>query len=615
MKVLALHPEKCTGCLRCELACSYMQTGTYQPSKSVIRVSPFEGYTSLRAVHVHAVRRGLVHDGLPGRAPSRSTRRAPRTWSTTSASAASSARSPARTGRCSTTPTRTKAYKCNLCGGAPACAETPARPRPSPSRTCETADWIGDFAAERTLRRGCLRRARGSRVMPTRHLIVGGGTAGLNCIRTIREEERGGASEITLVSAERPVLPHGAAVLPRAHHRRVPRLHGDARVARRLEGQAHARPPGRVRSTCRAATLTLDDGADGRVRRLPDRHRLARRAAADPRGRRARRPLLLDARRGARPSSPASRPGSRVVMVGAGFIAFTILNAILARGASLTIVEVAPRILPRMVDEACAEIVAALARRARRRRSGPAPPLTQDRGVGGQAEALVQEGRPHHRRRRDHGDGHPDQPRVARRLGHRASAASRAAASSWTITCARACRTVYAAGDVARGPNLLTGTLEVHAIEPTAQEHGRVVGANMAGRDVAVSRQPHHEHRRGVPPRRGVLRPVGRSRRPRSTPRCAPDRSQYRKLLFHGGRLTGAMICGPADDIWTHQRRRACSRASSTPASDLSRWKAHLGRNPFDVKPAFLATAHDRRAPAADHPRAGRPNHPSFPIR
>ena len=38
-------------------------------------------------------------------------------------------------------------------------------------------------------------------------------------------------------------------------------------------------------------------------------------------------------------------------MVGAGFISFTILNAILARGASLTIVEVAPRILPRMVDD------------------------------------------------------------------------------------------------------------------------------------------------------------------------------------------------------------------------------------------------------------------------
>ena len=33
-------------------------------------------------------------------------------------------------------------------------------------------------------------------------------------------------------------------------------------------------------------------------------------------------------------------------MVGAGFISFTILNSILALGAKLTIVEIAPRILP-----------------------------------------------------------------------------------------------------------------------------------------------------------------------------------------------------------------------------------------------------------------------------
>src|SRR5581483_2089718 len=43
---------------------------------------------------------------------------------------------------------------------------------------------------------------------------------------------------------------------------------------------------------------------------------------------------------------------------------------------------------------------------------------------------------------------------------------------------------VYAAGDVAEGPDRLSGAGVVHAIEPTAQEHGRVAGANMAGRDV-----------------------------------------------------------------------------------------------------------------------------------
>src|ERR1041384_2329361 len=45
----------------------------------------------------------------------------------------------------------------------------------------------------------------------TRHVIIGGGTAGINAITTIRQYDRG-ASEIILVSAERPyarmVLPY-----------------------------------------------------------------------------------------------------------------------------------------------------------------------------------------------------------------------------------------------------------------------------------------------------------------------------------------------------------------------------------------------------------------------
>ena len=45
----------------------------------------------------------------------------------------------------------------------------------------------------------------------TRHVIVGGGTAGMNAITTLRQYDRG-ASDIILVSAERPyarmVLPY-----------------------------------------------------------------------------------------------------------------------------------------------------------------------------------------------------------------------------------------------------------------------------------------------------------------------------------------------------------------------------------------------------------------------
>ncbi len=38
LNALEIHPELCTGCKQCELACSWVQTGTFQPSKSVIRV-------------------------------------------------------------------------------------------------------------------------------------------------------------------------------------------------------------------------------------------------------------------------------------------------------------------------------------------------------------------------------------------------------------------------------------------------------------------------------------------------------------------------------------------------------------------------------------------------
>jgi Fe-S-cluster-containing hydrogenase component 2 len=43
---LEIHPERCTGCKQCELACSWVQTGSFQPSKSVIRVHAFDEQAS-----------------------------------------------------------------------------------------------------------------------------------------------------------------------------------------------------------------------------------------------------------------------------------------------------------------------------------------------------------------------------------------------------------------------------------------------------------------------------------------------------------------------------------------------------------------------------------------
>jgi NAD(P)H-nitrite reductase large subunit len=279
--------------------------------------------------------------------------------------------------------------------------------------------------------------------------------------------------------------------------------------------------------------------------------------------------------------------GSRVVMVGAGFIAFTILNAILARGAKLTIVEVAPRILPRMVDAECAAIVQAwLTTHGVAVRTGAT--LTKIEETRGVRKLHFKKG----------------EPLVADLVimatgirtnlewlqGSSIEMADPAQGGGIVVDdhLRSSVRNVYAAGDVARGRNLVTGALEVHAIEPTAQEHGRVVGANMAGRDVAY---------------RGSLimnivevchldvASFGQWDDPAAEVRRAvrPERSAYRKLLFHGGRLTGAMICGQADDVWT-TNDVGMLKGLVYSGVDLSSWKSHLAKNPFDLKPAFMAT-------------------------
>lgn len=41
LKSLYINPEKCTGCLQCEMACSYENEGVFNPSRSRIKVFTF----------------------------------------------------------------------------------------------------------------------------------------------------------------------------------------------------------------------------------------------------------------------------------------------------------------------------------------------------------------------------------------------------------------------------------------------------------------------------------------------------------------------------------------------------------------------------------------------
>jgi NAD(P)H-nitrite reductase large subunit len=419
--------------------------------------------------------------------------------------------------------------------------------------------------------------------MASRHLIIGGGTAGLNCIRTLREED-GGASEITLVSAERPysrmVLPYylGNTIAESHVFTATPATLAAWKVKALLGRRATALDAG-------ARRVTLDDGSTVEYDDclIATGSRAVRPPVPGAEGPGIHCFWTLDE---ARAVIAGVRPGSRVVMVGAGFIAFTILNAILARGARLTIVEIAPRILPRMVDQACAALVERwLARHGVAVRTGVT--LTRIEQARGTRRLHFKKGEPLT----------ADVVIMATGIRTnlewlRGSGLAMAEDGQGGILVddhlRSSVKTVYAAGDVARGRNLVTGAQEVHAIEPTAQEHGRVVGANMAGRDV---------------PYRGSLlmnivevchldvASFGQWDDPGAEVYTAsrPERFQYRKLLFRGARLTGAMICGPAEDVWT-TNDVGMLKGLVYSGTDLQAWKAHLRRNPFDVKPAFLAT-------------------------
>ncbi|HXH84223.1 MAG TPA: FAD-dependent oxidoreductase [Candidatus Tectomicrobia bacterium] len=413
--------------------------------------------------------------------------------------------------------------------------------------------------------------------MPARHLIIGGGTAGINAIRTIREEERE-RSEIVLVSAEKP---YSRMVLPYYLDRSIAESRVYTATAAQLAAWGVTTHLGR-RATAldvKANVCTLDDGTT-----IPyDDCLVATGSSA------VRAPVpgadgpgvhafwtLEEAQR----VLAAIRPGSDVVMVGAGFISFTILNAILSHGARLTVVEIAPSILPRMIDATAAGLVEGWLRqhgvavrvgarvtridhvKGRSRLTfASGPPLTADlvimaTGIRTNLEWLKGSGVEINR-------GIVVDDRLRSNVPN-----------------------IYAAGDVAEGRDLVSGERAVHAIEPTAQEHGRVVGANMAGKDVRY---------------RGSLivnivevchldvASFGAWDDPsaRAITGLRRDRPAYRKLLFTGDRLTGAIILGPSSDIWTTNDVGMLKGLVQSGVS-LARFTPYLERNPFDVKTAYI---------------------------
>ena len=436
--------------------------------------------------------------------------------------------------------------------------------------------------AERTKKTRVKRAVRPQRSAALRrrgvhHLIIGSGPAGLNAIETIRSLD-GGSSRITLIGDEpaysRMVLPYYIA--GRIPSRQV--FTGDDRYFKDL-GTDTIFGKRAVFVDTKAGAVTLQDGQRIEYDDL----------------------LIATGGSAVRPVLPgADAPGvetlwtladtesvlkrltdkSRVVFLGAGFIGFIVLNAMAKRGCRIDVIEREPRLLPYMLDAKAAELVETHLRSKQigiHTGSGLKAIHEQD---GHLVAELV-------------GGTRLDADVVILATGVRPNLGFLEGSG---LNCRRGLlvddrlrtnvRNVYAAGDCAEGPDLLNGERTVHAIQPTAVDHGRVVGANMAGKRVTY---------------RGsllmnILDVVG--------VQCAsfgrwdadtgdvqtlvnPGRPAYRKIVWEDDRIVGATLLGPSADL-SNLNDMGMIKGIIQTQTPLGPFKDHLRRQPLDIRRAYL---------------------------
>ena len=280
---------------------------------------------------------------------------------------------------------------------------------------------------------------------------------------------------------------------------------------------------------------------------------------------------LADARR----ILAGAKPGDRVVLMGAGFIGCIVLEALAARGVDLVVVEMADRMLPRMMDETGGAMIArwceskGVAVRTGTRvteiaRTNGSLTLAVDGGDPIEADLVVCATgvAPNV----DFLDGAGIECDAGILVDHRL----RTSAAD-----------VYAAGDVAQGPDFSTGGREVHAIQPTAVEHGRIAALNMAGVDTPFrgSLSMNVLNTLGLVSSSFGLW-MGADGGERSV--AADDtRSRYLRLEFEEDRIVGALALGLTQHV-------GVLRGLIQTRVRLGSWMEKLRDDPNQVMNAYL---------------------------
>ncbi|MDP3538505.1 MAG: FAD-dependent oxidoreductase [Azonexus sp.] len=178
----------------------------------------------------------------------------------------------------------------------------------------------------------------------------------------------------------------------------------------------------------------------------------------------------------ARAIAERAKPGSRVLQLGAGFIGCIIMQALIKRGVSLTVVEMGDRMVPRMMTPEAGSMIKRWVEKQGVRvvtkagvefiEKGQNSPLTVALSTGDQVDCdllIVAAG---------------VAPNVAFLEGTPVHVAKGVLVDDTMQTSVPG---IYAAGDVAEAPDLFSGRHLVAAIQPNAADQARVAALCMAG--------------------------------------------------------------------------------------------------------------------------------------
>ncbi len=268
--------------------------------------------------------------------------------------------------------------------------------------------------------------------------------------------------------------------------------------------------------------------------------------------------------------------GSSIVLVGAGFISTTIVEALVDCGANLTIVEMEDRLIPRMMSKGGSDIIrqwceakAVVIMTSARVESIAAMGDKLNVVIAGQdsvaADLVI--------------SATGVAPNTGFLEGSGIATDAGVLVDEYLTT---SDPDIYAAGDVAQAPDFLLDAKTVMAIQPVAVEQGRLAGINMAKGNVLSWRGSINMNVLDtlglVSCSFGLVEGVDGGD---SAQLCQPEHHKFINLQFDDNRLVGASSVGFNEHVGVF-------RGLIQGKIDLGEWKQKLKQDPGKIMDAWL---------------------------